>query len=61
MELIRVQELTKETKEKPESSCGTEQRPSMTKGRWSNQSGPANQAFREDFREPWNCSTRPLD
>ena len=44
-ELIRIQELPRETERVPyralaadntELACGTERKPSMTKGRWSN-------------------------
>ena len=45
--LIRIQELPREVERVP----GTEQRPRMTKGRWSNPSGPANWAHREFFKE----------
>ena len=47
--------------ENPVSSRGVVQRPSMTRGKWSNQSKPARRARREVFKERWKRSTRPLD
>ena len=47
--------------ENPVSSQGIVRRPSMTRGRRSNQSGPARRARREVFKERWKRSKRPLD
>ena len=57
---VREEPYTASETESPVSSLGTVRRPKRTKGRWRNQSEPANRERRADLRERWNLSIMPL-